>query len=187
MDLKDILNYEKSRYFHNKKDYLKNKLLNSETYYIWRFICVLRKEEYYKKRVKNNKLLVPLWVLARKKRNKLGIKLGFDIPCGVLGVGVRIFHPGNIVVNPYAFIGDNTKLVGNICIGNQHGELKAPQIGKNCLLGWGCTIIGDSNIGDNCTVGAHALVVNTTCGNESILIGCPAKVNRNNMTGNNDE
>ncbi len=171
--------YEKSKYFCNGIDYAVNKFSNSNTYQIWKFIVALRREEYFRNKIKTSTIYIPFLLYARRRKNILGRRLGFDIPAGVLGVGVRIFHPGNIVINPYAFVGEDCRIVGNLCIGNQHGEDNAPHIGKNCLLGWGCTIIGESNIGDDCKIGAGSLVINLRCENNSIVIGSPAHVVKN--------
>lgn len=43
-----------------------------------------------------------------------------------------------------------------------HGEVlgsqKPVRIGNNVFLGWGCTILPGTTIGDNCIVGAGAVV-----------------------------
>jgi carbonic anhydrase/acetyltransferase-like protein (isoleucine patch superfamily) len=53
------------------------------------------------------------------------------------------------------------------------------EIGDNSLIGIGSTILNAAKIGNNCVVGAHALVTeNKTFPDGSLILGAPAKVVR---------
>lgn len=171
----DILAYEFSLYFKDRKDYLKERLFKSNKYYIWKYIHALRYEEYYHDRAHESLLMSGFCIWYRRKKNKLGRILNIDIPGGVFQRGLLIWHPTSIVVNPFARVGKNATIVGNLCIGNKNGSEEAPQIGNNCVFGWDSSVIGNVVLGDNCRVGAKALVTHSFNENDAVLVGCPAK------------
>lgn len=153
-----------------KLKWLKKIIAREHEYYIYKFVKLLRKEEYHK----NNKNVIrQMWYLYLK--NKIGSRLGFTIPAGVFGSGLKIWHYGTIVVNGYAKVGENCNLHGNNCIGNDGMSLGAPKIGKNVDIGFGAIIIGDVEIADNITVGAGAVVVSSFLEEHAIIAGIPAK------------
>ena len=97
------------------KKYCLNRFLTREHEHMtWKFQVLLRKEEYWEK--KKNAILS---LYYRRKKNKLGERLGFTIPKNTFGPGLRIWHYGNIVVNAYARVGENCNLHGDNCIGNK--------------------------------------------------------------------
>ena len=170
-----IIDYEFKVYFSSLKDYFKNMLLNSSDYSIWKFQKLLRKTElFYNLSRKKNKYY-PLYILIRRKKEKIGHRLGLSIEINVFQEGLRIFHYGEIVVNGYCEIGKNCKLHGGNCIGNNGKTHHAPRIGDNCDVGFGSVIIGDITLGDNITIGANSLV-NKSFNNNIVIAGSPAKV-----------
>lgn len=76
------------------------------------------------------------------------IKGGLILPHGLHGV----------FISRYARIGENCRIYQNVTIGEVNR--KAPVIGDNCLIGAGAVIIGDIRIGNDVKIGAGA-VVNT--------------------------
>lgn len=174
MSRNEIISYEFNLYFANTQEYIKERILCSNKYCIWMYIKYLRKEEYYRNKVESNKVFLLPLVFYRRKKNIIGRKLCFDIPGGVFAPGLLIYHPGPIAINPYARVGENATIVGTLCIGNNNGVCKAPQIGKNCTFGWGSTLIGEIRIGDNCKVGANAFVNKSFEENGAVLVGTPA-------------
>ena len=56
-----------------------------------------------------------------------------------------------------------------------NGRGKAPIIGDNCFVGAGAVIIGDIKIGNNVTVGANAVVTKDVPDNATVG-GVPAKI-----------
>lgn len=178
-DNKALLAYEKKIYFSSNASYFKARILKTDNYFIWKFLLYLRKEEYYKSKFRAKKFLAVIaYFYYQRKKNSLGRKLGFDIPTGVLGKGVHIFHKGPLVINPNARIGEDCIIVGNCCIGNVKGEMKAPKLGDRCMLGWGSGIFGDIQIASGSRIGAGAVVVKSALTSGSILAGVPAHLIR---------
>lgn len=95
-----------------------------------------------------------------------------SIPPSTKMGGVEIAHGIGIVIHQYSEIGEGTKIYQNVTIGSgTHG----PKVGKNCLLGAGCCILGDITIGDNVKVGANAVVLHNVPSN-STVVGVPGIV-----------
>ena len=57
-----------------------------------------------------------------------------------------------VYISRYARIGAGCRIYQNVTIGEVQG--KAPQIGKNCLIGAGAVVVGDIRIGDGVKIGA---------------------------------
>lgn len=91
--------------------------------------------------------------------------------------GLYILHPSvGVVVSGFSVIGCNLTLTGGNIIGAkkgcQYGDIS---IGDNCTLGANAVIIGPVKLGNNITVGASACVVKDCLIENSILAGVPAK------------
>lgn len=69
-----------------------------------------------------------------------------------------------IFISRYAEIGENCCIYQNVTIGEV--DRKAPIIGDNCLIGAGAVVIGDIKIGNNVKIGAGAVV------NSNVPDGC---------------
>ncbi len=82
------------------------------------------------------------------------IKGRLSLPHGLQGV----------FISRYARIGENCRIYQNVTIGEV--DRKAPVIGDNCLIGAGAVIIGDIWIGDHVKIGAGAVV------NRDVPDGC---------------
>ncbi|MFR2798079.1 MAG: hypothetical protein ACLTF9_08075 [Clostridium sp.] len=173
-DLKEYLKYEKRLYGLEKNSkYLMAKLINSQGYMIWKYQKNLRKSEYFYNR--KNKISKLIYFYYKKKLNKLGQLLGIEIKENCIKKGLRIFHSGSIIVNSKANIGENCRIVGNVCIGNNKAEGGVPKIGDNVLIGVGAIIIGDIEIGDNIIIAAGSLVNKTFLEKGITIGGIPAK------------
>ena len=72
-------------------------------------------------------------------------------------------------------IGNDCVLYHGVTIGNDGLIDIAPKIGDSAILGAYSMIIGNVEIGDNCIIGANAIVTKSY-GNNSILVGNPAKL-----------
>ena len=59
--------------------------------------------------------------------------------------------------------------------GGTSGYYEVPRLGKNVQVGAGANIIGPITIGDNCIIGAGAVVI-TDLPPNSVAVGVPAKV-----------
>lgn len=139
----------------DKEAYLEGRS-DSFLYYfgdIRRFYKYLRYCEYNYNN--GNKLCFLFWKYYYRK---IGKKLGWDIPINVLGPGVRIMHPGTVVISGYSKIGEYSKIQVCVNIGASSGEKKVPNIGKYVYISPGAKIFGDISIADNIAIGANAVV-----------------------------
>ena len=86
---------------------------------------------------------------------------GVDIaPAALIGPGLRIAHGTGIVIGNAVVIGRDCLLMQNVTLGApttaRLGDM--PVVGDRVTLGAGCAVIGKVRLGDDCFVGAHALV-----------------------------
>lgn len=100
----------------------------------------------------------------------------FSIPINCVGKGLCIAHIGQIIINPYASIGENCRIHVGVNIGADARISNAvPIIGNNVYIGAGAKIFGQIEIADGIAIGANA-VVNKSFLEENISIaGVPAK------------
>lgn len=69
--------------------------------------------------------------------------------------------------------------VGRFCTIGHSAIIHACEIGDECLIGMGATILDGAKIGDHCIVGANALVTQRFVAPPgSMILGSPAKVTR---------
>jgi serine O-acetyltransferase len=97
---------------------------------------------------------------------------GVDIaPQAVIGPGLRIAHGTGIVVGNATVIGRDCLIMQNVTLGapttSRIGEM--PVIGDRVVLGAGCAVIGRVKVGDDCFVGAHALVTEDVAAGTRVL------------------
>lgn len=170
-ELKEILRAEKALYYPPYFKTLRNKLAawytRCEPYEVYRFICALRKAEYYEGK---NKLLRTYYL---RKSNTFAIRLGYWIEPGVLGKGVRLWHKG-IIINPESKIGDGCVFHGDNCVGNNLKTNDCPVLGKNVDLGVGAKMIGPVTLADGIHVGANAVVAKSFTEPGITIAGIPA-------------
>lgn len=172
--LKDAIKYEKAKYFSNNiSKKIEKYLVKDKDIYIFKFQKNLRKSEYYYNN-KENIFCKLLYLYYRRKKNKLGAKLGIEIWENTFDIGLKIWHAGSIIINGEARIGKNCELKGENCIGNDGKNNKAPKLGDNVSLGNGSKIIGNVVLGDNITIGASAVVTKSFQENNITLVGIPA-------------
>lgn len=70
--------------------------------------------------------------------------------------------------------------VGRGCTIGHRAVLHGVQIGDNCLIGIGATILNNAVIGDNCLIGANTLITEgKQIPSGSVVMGSPGKVIRN--------
>lgn len=168
--LKDCLKKEKEFYITRKSrhDQMVEWVVKDPCVRIWQYQKVLRYTEYYYCQKGLKKLI--LYPLYRRRRNRLGLRLGIEMVEGSFAPGLIIHHTGNIVVNGFARIGEMCQLHGDNCIGNNGITLAAPRIGNRVDIGVGAKIIGNIEIADDIVIGAGA-VVNKSFKEPGITIG----------------
>ena len=118
--------------------------------------------------------------LARHQWNKIRKKYSCDIFPGItIGRDLRIEHPMWTCIGKTAILGDNVRIYNNVLVvakvtGDdkrlKNNERRHARIGNNVILGSGCTIIGPVTIGDDCIIGARAIVTHDIPAN-SVVIG----------------
>lgn len=149
------------------------KLTCDPLYEISRYVYFLRKEEFFFN-TKRGKLGTLLYLFYFRRKNRLGNRLGIKIPKNCFGPGLTIYHHGEIIVNEKARIGENCKLHGGNCIGNNGTSDCAPSIGDGLDLGIGAKIIGGVSLHNGVRVGANAVVTKSFEEDEITLVGIPA-------------
>lgn len=124
-------------------------------------------------------------------KNKLTRPLGYLIymmgrmifssdihPAAKIGRGSHFAHHYNITIGSSAVIGENCKIFNGVSLGDD-GTFShiCPKVGDNVMLATGVKLIGEVNVGDNCVIGANAVVVKDIPPS-SLAVGVPAKVLR---------
>jgi serine O-acetyltransferase len=114
---------------------------------------------------------------------RLSVRLGFSVGPNIFGPGVAIVHYGLLVIDPTTRIGKNCRIHMGTHIGGaarfvppDEVHMHSPRIGNNVYLGPGCKIYGPTIIGDDCVVGANAVVTRSFVEPGLVLAGVPAKV-----------
>lgn len=98
--------------------------------------------------------------------------LYINMPPENIGGGFYIQHGFSTIIAANS-IGENVCIHQQVTIG--YKKNKCSIIGNNCLIGAGAIIIGDVKIGDNCIIGAGAVVTKDVKRN-SVVAGVPAKL-----------
>ena len=172
--LKEYLNSDRIDYFpFGSKGYIMDWLLRTEQYWIRRYIHALRKEEFYMN-YKRNKILQ--YYFSRKK-NLLGIRLGFFINAGCFDIGFKIWLYTPVILIPKSRIGKNCTIHGNCCIGSK-GTFPddSPVIGNNVDIGQNAQILGGIYIADGVKIGAGAVVTKSVLVPGVTVVGVPARI-----------
>lgn len=111
---------------------------------------------------------------------------GVDIhPGATLGPRLFIDHGSAVVIGEDAVIGADVTLYHQVTIGavgwwkdrnRRSGERRHPTIGDRVVIGVGASVLGPVSVGDDCVIGAHALVV------DDVPSGHRVRVTRSEMT-----
>lgn len=90
--------------------------------------------------------------------NRMAHKRGGYIGRGAVLAGIPSLPHGlhGIFISRYARIGAGCRIYQNVTIGEV--DHRAPQIGDNCLIGAGAVLVGGIKIGCNVKIGAGAVV-----------------------------
>jgi serine O-acetyltransferase len=129
-------------------------------------------------------LRAPMTVLYRMLYSFVEITTGISLPYTVaLGRRVRIWHHSGIILNARA-IGDDVHIRQNTTMGVISIERadEIPRIGNRVDIGCGACILGGVTVGDDCTIGANAVVTADVPPN-SMAVGIPARIIRKPSRG----
>jgi serine O-acetyltransferase len=116
------------------------------------------------------------WFLSRLSLAVTGAEIEFNAQ---IGPGMFVSHPVGIVVGRGTVIGSDVTLFQGVTFGvkSWHPDAirKFPRVGNKCYFFTGAAVLGDVTIGDNCIVGAHAVL---TCDvpDGGLALGIPAQV-----------
>ena len=113
-------------------------------------------------------------LLLFRYRNKYGFQI---YPSTQIGEGFYIGHPGTIVINGKAKIGNNCNITHGVTIGQANrGKLKGyPTLGDQVWMGTGSVIVGNIKIGSNVLIAPNSFV-NFDIPDNSLVLGNPAKI-----------
>lgn len=108
-----------------------------------------------------------------------------------IGKGSRFFHHGlGCVALQTLHIGKNCTIFQNVTFGNpfsnkdEFANEKHCSGGDNCMIGAGAVILGNLKIGNNVQIGANAVVTHDIPDN-CVAIGIPARIHtKNNLEKN---
>ena len=96
-------------------------------------------------------------------------------PGAKIGSHFFIDHGSGIVIGETTEIGDNVMMYHGVTLGghgwwiDRKGQKRHPTIGNNVILGVGCKILGPVAIGDNCKIGAGAIVIENVPANSTVV------------------
>lgn len=111
---------------------------------------------------------------------------GISLPAqATIGQGLRIHHFGGIIVNSDAVIGEHCTIYHGVTLGDRGGWGGSPRIGNRVLIGAGAKLLGEIIVGDDCVIGANA-VVRTSVPAEHVAAGVPAAIKKRNDTRETD-
>lgn len=170
-DLKQTLLYEKEKYSVPKIWWFLSFFGLSEKSIIWKYQRMLRKWEYHLNC--HHKILT---FFLKERTIKFGRKYGISIAPNIFDKGLKIKHLGSILVNSSARVGKNCVLHINTAIVATSGSSDAPQLGDDCVLGIGSTLVGGIKIGNNVIIGAGAVVTKSFLQDSITLGGVPDQI-----------
>jgi len=92
-----------------------------------------------------------------------------------IGRGFAIYHPRGVVVGGTAVLGEGCTLVHGNLIGQLYGGGDRPVIGNKFYAGSGSKVLGRITIGDDVTVGANGVVIQSLPSGVTVS-GIPARI-----------
>lgn len=106
-------------------------------------------------------------LLATRTRRRTGVEIH---PAAVIGRRVVIDHGMGVVIGETATVGDDTLIYHGVTLGGRsdHNGRRHPNIGRDVLLGAGCTILGPLTVGDGARIGAGSVVVTDVAAGETL-------------------
>jgi len=165
-----------------------NREKNIFTYKLYSFLFGYDEKKYWKRRQitvdKNNKKssLLKLWYLIYCKRAeaKNASSMGTALNDGAIFESIPHLPHGitGIFISHSAKIGKDCTILQNVTIGSS--KKKAPTIGDNCVIGAGAVIVGGIKIGNNCHIGANCTVFKDVPDNTTVVCNAPRYITKDN-------
>ena len=135
-----------------------------------------RRTEVINPKSKKPKLIRLLWLLYIKKADAFNnCSFGTDLGNGAVFKSTPYLpHRLNgIVIGHNVVIGNNCTICQHVTI--MHGGCSPTTIGDNCFIGAGAVVLSGVVIGDNVRIGANAVVTKDVPSNCKV-VGVPAKI-----------
>lgn len=129
-------------------------------------------------RISNRQYMKGNFMMARAINYFARWLTGADIHPGArLGKGFFIDHATGVVIGETTIIGDNVSLWQGVTLGGVSASKgkRHPTIGNNVTIGAHAVVLGDINIGDNVKIGAGSVVVKDVPPNCTV-VGVPGRV-----------
>jgi serine acetyltransferase len=99
----------------------------------------------------------------------------------VIGPGLRLLHPGSVVIAPQAVIGARFTIHSGATVGAD--SFGAPTIGDDANLAPGSRVLGNITLGNRIWVYPNAVVTRSVERDGVVLAGLPARVVRETREG----
>ncbi len=98
---------------------------------------------------------------------------GLEIKVGApIGGGLYIAHPSGTVISPVS-MGENCSIIASVTVGMRNTH-DFPTIGDRVFIGAGARVLGGITLGDDCKIGANAVVLSDVAP-DATMLGIPAK------------
>jgi serine O-acetyltransferase len=132
--------------------------------------------------------LMPLALLLRAHTLR---SAGVEIhPSARIGAGLYLIHSTGIIIGPGVVIGRDCRLHPGVVLGEpgrgSTGTWGEPVVGDNVTIGTHAVVLGKIRLGDRCVVGANAVVLKDVP-DDGVVAGVPAKVIRINTPPDPDD
>ena len=113
-------------------------------------------------------------VISQINRFLTGIEIH---PGAKIGKGLFIDHGMGVVIGETAIIGDGCVLFQGVTLGGTGKETgkRHPTLGNNVMVSAGAKVLGNIVIGDNCKIGAQAVVLKDVPPNCTV-VGVPGRI-----------
>lgn len=123
------------------------------------------------------------WALLMKARNLR--QTGADIhPLATIGPGFCLVHTSGVVIGQGSVIGSDCRMHQGATVGEpgrgSRNSMSNPVVGDNVTIGAHAVIMGPSIVGDGALIGANSVVVSDIPAN-SVAGGIPARVIRSHV------
>lgn len=125
----------------------------------------------------------PLTIVYRTLYYLVVLVTGIELPYTIrLGRRVRIWHHSGIILSAVS-IGDDVQIRQNTTMGLSSSDrpLEIPTIGDRVDIGCGACILGAVIVGDDCKIGANAVVIKDIPAGAT-AVGVPARIIRRDPT-----
>ncbi len=105
------------------------------------------------------KIFSPIKIILIFIYRRMMVKYGIYLPLDLsFGYNLRIYHHGEIIINPNAKIGNDVTIMQGVTIGNNMKNTLCPIINNGVFIGAGAKVLGDIIVEENTKIGANAVV-----------------------------